>query len=88
MTTAPTAVPIPADTWTKVLTAVQDGMVWVGDTDPVYFHQTVATGGVAPSGLDTAAVLPLPGLPVSSSFVCDVYVYAVGQAGKVTVSAP
>jgi len=84
----PTPVAIAANTWVKVLTNVQDGMVWVLDTDPAYMFDTVATGSAAPTGTSTGAPLPLPGLPVSSSVPIDVYVYAVNDSGKVRVSAP
>lgn len=83
---SPVSVTIPLNTWTLVASNVTAGNVWIVNTRAVYSHYYVATGGAAPTDLSEAAILPEPGLPISTDVASDIYVYAAGVAGEVLVS--
>lgn len=73
------------DTWVKVATAVTTGMVRKKIMTPTYLHTYRMTGGSAPSDQTDAAKFLGDEIPISASAAIDVYIKAVGKAGKVRV---
>jgi hypothetical protein len=87
---APITVVCPADTWTKVATAVTSATVHKLNVLPSLYKQTfVATGGAAPT-TDDDAVKAFNGCDsfiFSESASSDIYIKAVKKAGEVRVDA-
>ncbi len=83
----PQFVNCPADTWTKVATAIISGQLWKANTTPVYLQTYKLTGEAVPSSRDEGMKLFSDGdsESISSSEPIDIYVYAVGSAGRVRV---
>lgn len=82
----PVIVACPADTWTKVATAVQVGNVWTKDVPKGGLLQTYRiTTNPAPTDLTDAMPIAQPGIPINSSFSIDVYIFAKNGAGSVRV---
>jgi len=70
-----TAVTTTDRTWTKVLSSVTTGVVWLMSETPfVYMVTFVAAGAAAPTDELTARELPWPGAAVSNSSSIDVYI--------------
>ena len=84
----PIIVECPADTWTKVASAVNTGVVHIKDRTPgKYLHTYRTADDPAPVNLDDA--IPFEPLAViSSSFPIDVYILPVDKDGEVLVSLP
>ncbi len=85
----PAVVDCPADTWTKVATAVKTGGVWIMDTGPsVYKHTYRDTGDSAPT--DDTDAIDFEGrdyLPISSDVDIDVYIKPARKVGRVRVDS-
>jgi len=82
----PVEVDITLNTWTIVATNVQIGNVWIMEPGAKYAHTYVATGAAAPLATVDGAPMPEPGLPISVDVAADIYVKALGRAGKVSVA--
>ena len=83
----PTIVNCAADTWVKVATNVTNGQIHVKDTSPRYLSTYRVTGDPAPTD-DADSVQLFASTPysyISSTVAIDVYVKAIGEAGKVRV---
>jgi hypothetical protein len=85
----PVFVSCPANQWTKVATSVVTGQVWRAKSGVKYLHTYRDTGNPAPT-------LRSDGMPVfveeesdveqiSASAAIDVYIYPIGDSGRVRV---
>lgn len=83
----PTVIPIAADTWVKIATAVQIGAVEIRNSGPdQYRHDFRVTGSAAPTNQATARSFDKSGTEnIASSIPIDVYIYSSGVAGSVLV---
>ena len=83
----PIFVACPADQFTKIATAVTTGQIWKAQSTAVYLQTYKLTGEAAPSSRDEGMKLFANGdsEEISSSEFIDVYVYAIGSAGRVRV---
>jgi len=85
----PTVIDCPADTWTKVATAITIGGVWIIDTGPsVYRHTYRMTGDPAPT--DNEDAKDFGGreyLPIEDDDPIDVYISPSRKAGRVRVDS-
>lgn len=82
----PVIIDCPADTWTKVATAVTSGLVHIFVGEKLKWLQTYRlTGEAAPTDKSDAIALVEPTDTISASSAIDVYVYPNGGAGKVRV---
>ena len=83
----PLQVAIAADTWVKVATAVQHGVVWPQNREGAsLWFNFVNTAQAAPVGFDgTEKPLTSDYASISHDEDIDVYIYRRGSAGVVTV---
>jgi hypothetical protein len=82
----PNLVSCPADTWTKVATNVTTGNIWIADKSPNKYLQTyVLTGQAAPAGTAIGIAIVGDGMPIANTVGIDVYIYPIGELGKVRV---
>jgi hypothetical protein len=85
----PNFVNCPANTWTKVATNVITGQVWRDKTTVKYLHTYRETGDAAPT--DRAEGMPIfvqeesDHESISAVSGIDVYIYAIGEDGRVRV---
>lgn len=81
----PVVVQCAADTWVKVATNVNTGIIHIVSRRPnVYFQTYRDTGEVAPTTLEGAISFKTP-LLISSSIEIDVYIHARKKNGSVRV---
>ena len=83
----PLFVDCPADTWTKVATAVTTGQLWKAQSITEYLQTYRLTGEAAPTERSEGMKLfsKSDSDKIDSSAPIDAYVYAVGSAGRVRV---
>ena len=85
--TAPEPIACPADTWTKVATAVQSGIIAPTISNPDrYLHDWRPTGVTGPLDSDHIKKLVFNGTSpetIEAYIPIDIYVYPVGAAGEV-----
>lgn len=85
----PIFVSCPADAWTLVASNVVTGKIWRAKTGVKYLHTYRDTGGAAPTNSNEGMGIFLDGEPdfedISAANPIDVYIYAVGVAGRVRV---
>lgn len=85
---APVFVNCPADVWTKVTTAVTTGQLWKAQSTATYLQTYRLTGETAPTDSSEGVKLFSDNQnseEISSSDPIDVYVFAIGSAGRVRV---
>lgn len=81
----PVLITVPKDTWTKVLTNVKLGNVWIIDNAAEYYQTYRDSGDAAPTSDAEAVWLPRPGAGVESSIDIDVYILTRKTDGVVRV---
>jgi hypothetical protein len=84
----PSTVNCPANEWTLVAQNVTTGQIHKTLTDPNKYLQTYRmTGGDAPTGIDEGVpvFVGCDSAIISAAAEIDVYIYAIGDAGKVRV---
>ena len=85
----PVFVDCPADTWTKVSTAVRSGQVWRSKRKPQYLHTYRETGDSAPTerseGMPVFPLDDIDVIDIEDSNLIDVYLYAIEFDGRVRV---
>jgi hypothetical protein len=82
----PALVACPADTWTKVATAVTYGKIWIRDTSPTVYRWTYReTGGAAPTVLTDGQMFSGPEGKIDHTTAIDVYIWANNNPGQVEV---
>ena len=85
--TNPYTVALPAGTWVKVATAMQDVTIKTSITNPkFYLFDQVDTGLAAPANDDNAIQFPdSRKVSIESTVAKDFYCKAIGAAGEVIV---
>lgn len=86
MAANPVTITCTADTWVLVADGVTTGSIYLLDRSPAKYLQTIRVDGdAAPTDLSDAAEVTGKSVAISSDDAIDVYIYAVGAAGKVRV---
>lgn len=81
----PEFIAIPADSWTKVATAVTTGQIWKAQSTAAYLQTYRLTGETAPTDRSEGMKLfsNSDSEIIDSSDPIDVYVFAIGEAGRI-----
>lgn len=77
----------PKNVWTKVATAVTQGVVHIVDGQASYLQTYRETGGAVPTARTEGVSIVPPGERIGAPVAVDVYVYCTGHAGRVRVDA-
>lgn len=83
----PVFVDCPEGEWTNVATGVTQGAVWIQNTKATYMQMFKLTAEAAPTEQSDGSHMGLPGMSISAPSAIDVYIWPVGDDGKVRVDA-